>query len=70
VDLSERTKYKARIAKHIFSDVLQDVDGYWKYFPTPRGGYTEADLEMIALLLREANRKWDDEITEYFSKNR
>ena len=68
--VSPRTLYKARIAKHIFSDVHKDVDGYWKFFPTPRGGYSEADLFMIGVLLAEANHKWDNEIKEYFSVNR
>lgn len=63
----EYINFKALIAKHICDDVLQGDDGYYIWWPQEGfGAYTAADLEMIAKLLNEANRKWDNEVKEYF----
>jgi hypothetical protein len=63
-----KVEYKATIARHIFPRVIQDVDGFWKWFPEGGGGcYEAAELEMISSLLNEANRLWDKEIEEYFA---
>lgn len=63
--------YKARIARHMFPDIYQDMDGYWYWAPKGLlGGYSDGDLTMMGLLLAEANRKWDNEIKEYFRVNR
>lgn len=63
-----KVEYKARVLRHIFSECYREVDGYWVWAPREiHGAYTEADLEMIALLLKEANRLWDNEIQAYFA---
>lgn len=66
--VSPRTEFKARVLRVSYPAFVKDVDGYWVYWPygVNRGAYNEAHLECIALLLREANRKWDNEIKEYF----
>lgn len=64
---SERTRFKALILAHTFNDMVKGDDGYWVWWPLGnRGCYSADDLEMIALLLNEANRLWDNEIKEYF----
>ena len=55
--------HKSRILKYIFRDIVQDVDGYYYWWPTlTRGSLSSSDLKMIAKLLDEANRLWDKEI--------
>jgi hypothetical protein len=60
--------HKALVAKSIAKDVIRDVDGYYVWFPKRGffGGFTSGDLEMIAKLLREANRLWDNEVKRFF----
>ena len=69
MNLPARLEYKIRILRSVWrnKDVLRGDDGYWVFWPTGnKGCYTEADLRMIADLLWEANRKWDNELMEYF----
>jgi len=55
----------------MFPDIYQDVDGYWYWAPKGQlGGYSDPDLRVMSDLLGEANRKWDNEIREYFRVNR
>jgi hypothetical protein len=62
-------EFKAGIARHIHRSVHKDVDGYYKWFPsTQGGGLDQGELEMIAKLLREANRLWDEQLRDYFSQ--
>lgn len=64
-------RHRARVLKTIFPDVYREVDGYWVWGPQGMiGGWNEWDLEVAADLLREANRKWDREIKEYFERQR
>lgn len=70
MSISPMVYYKAVIAKHVFPDCYQEVDGYWVWGPREiYGAWSAADLEMIARLLNEANRKWDNEIKAYFRAN-
>lgn len=60
--------FKAQVAKHIFPDIVKDVDGYWKWGSREYGGLlTEEELLMIALLLKEANRLWDQSVKAFFA---
>ena len=57
-------RHRVAVLKNIRHDVVMDVDGYWKWFPrwNTGGGYTQEDLFVLADLLREANRKWDEQV--------
>lgn len=64
-----RLKYKARILKLGWErkEFVKDVDGHWYWWPEEnRGMYSEADLECIASLLKDANRLLNKELDEYF----
>jgi hypothetical protein len=45
-----------------------DVDGYYyfDYVTTPNGLWTSYSLRMVADLLEEMNKQYDDNIKEYF----
>jgi hypothetical protein len=48
-------------------EVLQDVDGFYKWLPLHKGGYLdEGVLFAVARLLNELNKPWENEINEYF----
>jgi len=52
-------------------NIIQDVDGYWKYsFPNAHGLWEESHLQMIASMLTELNTDWDNEVKEYFGHGR
>ena len=45
-----------------------DVDGYFYFWPTNDGCWSAYIMRSIADKLDEVNKKWDDQITEYFNK--
>lgn len=48
-------------------EVIQDVDGYWKFGTNGIGGLWEAyALEILAEMMNDMNSAWDKEIQEYF----
>lgn len=62
-------EYRARIIKTIKDDIIQDVDGYYYFWPAEGGGYfNEFTLRVIADHLEELNKPWDDEINKYFDE--
>jgi hypothetical protein len=62
--------YKARVLKYAFPDFYREVDGFWVYGPTETKGFlSAADLTMLAKLLTEANRAWENELIEFFAQD-
>jgi hypothetical protein len=52
-------------------NVIQDVDGYWKYaFPNSHGLWEDGMLEMLATMLTELNKPWDDDVRSFFENER
>jgi hypothetical protein len=52
-------------------NLVQDVDGYWKYsFPNGHGLWDASNFQMLADMLTELNMTWDNEINEYFKAER
>lgn len=48
-------------------EVLQDDDGYYKWFPELNGGYLDQDfLITLGNWLRTKNQPWEREINKYF----
>lgn len=50
-------------------DVLQDVDGFYKFWPDREryGGYwDEGVLLEIANVLHKKNKEWDEQLRDYF----
>lgn len=63
-------EYKARIIKCIKDDIIQDVDGYYYFWPSDGGGYfSEFALRVIADHLKELNKPWENEIERYFNES-
>jgi hypothetical protein len=61
-------EYKERIISCIREDIIQDVDGYYYFWPSEGGGYfSEFVLRTIADHLEELNKPWDNEINQYFA---
>ena len=68
-NMNPKLRHRATVLKHIFPECYQEVVGYWVWGPLQvRGAWTSWDLRVIAELLDEANRKWDQQITEYFER--
>ena len=64
-------EHKARVLRYMFKDAVQDVDGYYYWWPSlTRGSLSSGDLKMIAKLLDEANRLWDKHVQEAMSPRR
>ena len=52
----------------LMGEAIQDVDGYFKFFPEHRGGYWDEDtLQYVLNKLKELNKPWDDHLNEVFS---
>jgi hypothetical protein len=62
--------YKAYWENGAFlGDIINDVDGYYKFYPTDRGGgyLDEWFLYSMYVTLKDLNKKWDKQIHDYFS---
>ena len=46
--------------------LIVDVDGYFYFWPSNEGCWSAHMMRTIANKLDEVNKKWDDQITEYF----
>ncbi len=67
---NHRLEHKIAVLRSVAKDCVPGDDGYWVYWPTSnKGCYAEHDLHVIANLLYEANRKWDNELMEFFRNN-
>lgn len=57
---------KQIILEHIEPDMVVGDDGYYYYWPTTPGAFSEYTLRVIADELKARNEKWDKRIEEYF----
>ena len=48
--------------------LIVDVDGYFYFWPSNEGCWSAHMMRTIANKLDEVNKKWDDQIHEYFNK--
>ena len=64
---NHRVLFRNRLLGHF----VMDVDGfyYFDYVTAPNGLWTSYSLRMVADLLEEMNKPYEDNIKEYFKKN-
>ncbi len=55
-------KWKRRLLEVVDKDIIQEVDGFYYYFPTGRGFLASHDLREVADELDRRNKDWSDEI--------
>lgn len=61
--------YKKRVLECVKDDIIQDVDGYYYFWPTAnRGHHNSVGLRIIADHLDEINNPWDADIRQFFEK--
>jgi hypothetical protein len=62
------TNHKVLFGERLIGYFLMDVDGYYyfDYVTGPNGLWTSYSLRMVADLLEEMNKPYDDKIQEYF----
>lgn len=52
---------------HPIGHVMRLEDGYYSYLPINYGGFLSSyNLKLIAELLDDLNKVWDDDVKEYF----
>jgi hypothetical protein len=68
VETTARLRHRAAVLKSIFPECYQEVDGYYVWFPRTAGCWTSEDLKVIAELLDEANRMWDEHLVKWFKE--
>lgn len=65
-------KLKARILEHTeeHRDIIMADDGYYVYWPEgyTRGYHDAASLRVLADILDEKNKAWDEEVSRELSK--
>lgn len=65
---NENEKYKARLLEVTESQLIQEVDGFYYYFPQD-GGFISADgLRIIADKLDRRNKDWNEYINKYLEE--
>jgi hypothetical protein len=63
--------HKVLFGERLIGYFIMDVDGYYyfDYVTTPNGLWTSYSLRMVADLLEEMNKPYDDNVKEYFKTN-
>jgi hypothetical protein len=67
---SYKKVYYKRGGKYL-GDFVQDVDGFYRYFPSGEDKgycYSQEHLEMLFRALKDLNQEWEDIINEEMSK--
>ena len=58
-----------KIPKKLKEDLVQDVDGYYYFWPiSNKGSFTAHNLRQIADELDRINAPWDKQINDYFEE--
>lgn len=58
-------KFIEEVKDHIKNQCIQDVDGFYYWFPKDGGGCWNAkSLEIIAQHLNELNKEWEKHLNE------
>ena len=63
--LDRYEEFKARILEVTDSQLIQEVDGFYYYFPKDGGFITSDGLRVIADELDRRNREWNEYINEH-----
>lgn len=68
--MTEDNEAIAHLLDMAADDLLQDVDGFYYYFPKPNGGSLSPwMLRAIADELDRRNAPWDAQIEQYFKEH-
>jgi hypothetical protein len=51
-------------------ELIMDVDGYYYFWPSNDGCWPSYIMRSIANKLDDINKPWNDEVTEYFDKEK
>ena len=54
----------------MIGELIMDVDGYFYFWPANDGCWPAHIMHSIANKLDDINKPWNDEITEYFDKEK
>jgi len=65
------TNHKVLFGERLIGYFIMDIDGfyYFDYITTPNGLWTSYSLRVVADLLEEMNKPYEDKIKEYFKNN-
>lgn len=55
---------------HLVGELIMDVDGYFYFWPSNDGCWSSHIMRSIANKLDDINKPWNDEVTEYFEKEK
>ena len=66
-----KSNYRVLFEDRLLGHFIMDIDGYYyfDYVTSPNGLWTSYSLRMVADLLEEMNKPYEDNIKEYFKKN-
>ena len=66
-----KSNYRVLFGDRLLGHFIMDIDGYYyfDYVTSPNGLWTSYSLRMVADLLEEMNKPYEDNIKEYFKKN-
>lgn len=70
--MSNKTKneeYAERLLEVVDKELLQEVDGFYYYFPSGTGMLTSHGLRIIADELDKRNADWNEQINKYLGEN-
>ncbi len=55
---------------YLVGELIMDVDGYFYFWPSNDGCWSSHIMRSIANKLDDINKQWNDNITEYFDKEK
>jgi len=66
-----KSNYRVLFGNRLLGHFIMDVDGfyYFDYVTAPNGLWTSYSLRMVADLLEEMNKPYENNVKEYFKKN-
>ena len=71
IEALSETNHKVMFGDRLIGYIIMDVDGFYffDYVTAPNGLWTSYSLRMVADLLEEMNKPYEDNIKEYFKNN-
>jgi len=66
-----KSNHRVLFGNRLLGHFIMDVDGfyYFDYVTAPNGLWTSYSLRMVADLLEEMNKPYENNVKEYFEKN-